>query len=137
MERAFVDTGAWFANANPADPDHAAAHAALKRWAGRLVTSNFVFDETVTLLRMRLGHSAAVAMGNALLSGDLCDTIRLNHEDEKAAWDLLCARADKQYSFTDCTSFVLMRRLGLSDVVAVDEDFAREGFVVAIDPAQR
>ncbi len=34
----------------------------------------------------------------------------------------------RRYSFTDCTSFVLLRRLGLDRVAALDEDFRREGF---------
>ena len=35
---------------------------------------------------------------------------------------------DKQYSFTDCTAFVLMRRLSLTAAAALDDDFAQEGF---------
>jgi predicted nucleic acid-binding protein len=49
MERAFVDTSAWFAYANRLDPDHTRIHTVLPTFQGRLVTSNFVFDETVTL----------------------------------------------------------------------------------------
>lgn len=47
-----------------------------------------------------------------------------------AVWDLFQARGDKSYSFTDCTSFALMRRLGLEEAVALDADFRREGFRV-------
>ena len=43
-------------------------------------------------------------------------------------WRLFLARRDKEYSFTDCTSFVLMRRLGLDAALALDADFAQEGF---------
>jgi uncharacterized protein len=49
-------------------------------------------------------------------------------EDEQGAWQLFCKRRDKEYSYTDCTSFVLMRRLKLSAAAALDDDFAREGF---------
>jgi predicted nucleic acid-binding protein len=54
--------------------------------------------------------------------------MRVTISDEKAAWALFLARPDKLYSFTDCTSFVVMRRLGISEAVAVDADFRREGF---------
>jgi predicted nucleic acid-binding protein len=37
-------------------------------------------------------------------------------------------RPDKDYTFTDCTSFVLMRRLKLSKTLSLDEHFAQEGF---------
>jgi predicted nucleic acid-binding protein len=36
---------------------------------------------------------------------------------------------DQIYRFTDCTSFVLMRRLTIARAVALDDDFRREGFV--------
>ncbi len=58
------------------------------------------------------------------------DLVRLTPEDEQAAWALLVARPDKQYSFTDCTSFALMRRLGLTMALTLDTDFEREGFEV-------
>ncbi len=56
--------------------------------------------------------------------------IRMTPEDEQHAWVLWLARPDKTYSFTDCTSFVVMRRLGLQSVIAVDTDFQREGFLL-------
>ena len=52
--------------------------------------------------------------------------IRLTPEDEQSAWALWLARPDKTYSYTDCTSFVLMRRLGVQRAIAIDADFQRE-----------
>lgn len=57
MKKAFVDTSAWYAFIKPDDPDHAEVKAAIQRWENRLVTSNFVFDEVVTLVRARMGIS--------------------------------------------------------------------------------
>lgn len=54
--------------------------------------------------------------------------------DEQNAWVLWLARPDKTYSFTDCTSFVIMRRLGLQSAIAVDTDFQREGFLLLPPP---
>lgn len=127
-ERVFVDTSAWFAYANRRDPEHRAVREVVGRRAVRLVTSNFVFDETVTLCRSRLGHAAAAKVGEVLRENPMIDLIRLSAEDERRAWELFLARADKDYSFTDCTSFVLVRRMKLDLCVALDEDFAREGF---------
>jgi predicted nucleic acid-binding protein len=130
VERLFVDTSAWFAYVNRSDPDHRAVAQVLDRFEGRLLTSNLVFDETVTLCRARLGHRPAVEVGRALLDGTTVDLVRVGPGDEAAAWRLFRERPDKAYSFTDCTSFVLLRRLGLTRVAAVDDDFAREGFEV-------
>lgn len=131
MQRLFVDTSAWFAFVNRMDPDHTVVRAVLNGFEGRLTTSNFVFDETVSLCRYRLGFKAAERVGNVLLDRDTVDLMRISPEDEQNAWVLFRDRADQQYSFTDCTSFVLMRRLGILHALALDEDFRIEGFDVA------
>ena len=66
MERAFVDTSAWFAYANRQDPDHQRIRTVLQTFQGRLITSNFIFDETVTLCLYRLGHQVAATVGEVL-----------------------------------------------------------------------
>jgi predicted nucleic acid-binding protein len=129
--RLFVDTSAWFALANRADPDHESARETLDSFPGRLVTSSYVFDETVTLCLYRLGHGVAMRLGEKLRSGDLADVVRVTIADETEAWTLFRQRADKDYSFTDCISFVLMRRMGISRAAAFDDDFRREGFSVS------
>lgn len=126
----FVDTSAWFALVNRRDPDHRAARKALESFRGRLVTSNFVFDETVTLCLHRLGRDSAVRVGEALRGGKTVDFVRATARDEASAWELFRRRDDKDYSFTDCVSFVLMRRLGIDHAAALDDDFRREGFAV-------
>jgi uncharacterized protein len=130
MERAFVDTSAWFAYANGTDAEHQSVRDVFQTFAGRLVTSNFVFDETVTLCLYRLGHPVATQVGKVLLDPSTIDLVRLTLADEQQAWNLFLARPDKDYSFTDCTSFVLMQRLGLDRAIALDTDFQQEGFSV-------
>lgn len=130
MERVFVDTSAWFAYLNRPDPDYRAIRGAMRRYSGRLVTSSYVFDEIITLCRYRLSHPAATTVGRLLQDPDVVSLVRLTVEDEVAAWQLFERRADQEYSFTDCTSFVLMRRLDLTIAIAADDDFEREGFHV-------
>lgn len=128
MKRLFVDTSGWFAYVNAGDPDHRAVVRALDRNRSRLVTSNFVLDETVTLCARRLGHGVAVRVGEVLLDPDRVDLVHLTAGDESAAWSLFRERSDKSYSFTDCTSFSLMNRLGISKALTLDEHFRQEGF---------
>ena len=132
MKRLFVDTSAWFAYVNRDDPDHERVARALEEFPGILLTSSYVFDETVTLLLARLGHEVAARTGEFLLDPDMTAFVRVTPEDERNAWRLFLARPDKTYSFTDCTSFVLIRRLGLQDVAALDLDFRREGFALVV-----
>jgi hypothetical protein len=130
MERLFVDTSAWFAHVNRKDQDHATVRAALSGFEGRLATSNFIFDEILSLCLYRLGHAAAQRVGTVLLDPDTIDLIRVTPADEQVAWTLFRNRPDRRYSFTDCTSFALMRRLGIDTALALDEDFRAEGFRV-------
>ncbi|TAN48834.1 MAG: PIN domain-containing protein [Methylococcaceae bacterium] len=129
MERALVDTSAWFAYVNRNDPDHARIRNVFRTFSGRLITSNFIFDETVTLCLYRMGHKIAMIAGEILLDSSAVDLVRLTQEDERKAWTLFLSRPDKTYSFTDCTSFVLMKRLGLQQAIALDADFQQEGFL--------
>jgi uncharacterized protein len=126
-ERLFVDTGAWFAYINASDPDHRRVRHVLDDQPGRLVTSTYVFDETITLTQARLGHRRAITVGQTLLNPRLVELLHVNPVDERAAWELFERRDDKSYSFTDCTSFVVMRRQRLARAIALDAHF-RKGF---------
>lgn len=128
MERLFVDTSAWFAFLNRNDSSHEAVREVLREFQGQLLTSDYIFDETVTLCRYRLGFILAGTVGNTLLDPSVVQMVRVTPEDQEAAWKLFVARPDKAYSFTDCTSFILMRRLGLPRALALDADFRQEGF---------
>lgn len=128
MNRAFVDTAGWYAYIRADDPDHEAVEAAFQRWAGRLVTSNFVFDEVITLVHRRLGHGAALKVGEALRSPQVVDFVRISHEDEEQAWLMFGSHHDKDFSFTDCTCFTLMHRLGLTTALTTDRHFRQAGF---------
>jgi predicted nucleic acid-binding protein len=129
-ERVFVDTGAWFAYINASDPDYQRVRQFLDQYPGRLVTSIYVFDETVTLTQARLGHRRALTVGRTLLDPTIVEMIHATPSDEKAAWGLFEKRPDKSYSFTDCTSFVVMRRQKIGKAVTLDSHFSQEGFQV-------
>ncbi len=130
MRGLFIDTSAWVATLERASPAHDAVLTLLREFPGQLYTSNFVFDEVVTLARLRHGHGTAKTLGQSILAESDVHVLHVSEEDEATAWRLFLDRPDKTYSFTDCTSFVLMRRLALEEVATLDADFAREGFHV-------
>ncbi len=127
MKRAFVDTGAWYALLDKKDPDHPAIVEAFRDYRGRLITSNYVFDETVTLARYRLGWTVAHQLGRTLREQRVARLERVTAKDEAAAWSIFEQQHDKRYSFTDCTSFVLVQRLALPLCLAIDSDFRAFG----------
>lgn len=122
-----MDTSAWYALVDAADPDHEAVASVLRQRRGRLLTSNYVLDETLTLTRYRLGWRVAQRVGTQLRAGALARLERVSPRDEETAWSIFSTYSDKKFSFTDCTSFALCRRLRLSTCVALDSDFRAFG----------
>jgi predicted nucleic acid-binding protein len=133
MNELFVDTSAFYALADSADRHHRPARAFLKAWPkqGRaLVTSTDVFDETVTLLRYRLGHDVAVAFGEKLTASKWCRVVEATEAVRRSAWDIFVRYADQSFSLTDCTSFAIMRSMHVTQAFTFDRrDFGAAGFV--------
>jgi hypothetical protein len=128
-DQVFVDTSALYAYINVKDPDHKKIEGFLNSFKGRVLITNYIFDEIVTLVLARLGHSKAVFVGDILQKSPQVDRIWVTPVDEKKAWGLFVSREDKAYSFTDCVSFAVMNRLGISNCIALDGHFRQEGFV--------
>jgi len=127
----FVDSSAWYALVNARDKNHLAAKRFLE--AGhRLLTTNFVIDETITLVLVRKGYQAAVDLGEQLWSEEQARIVWLSRADQRAAWQLFKRYSDKEFGFTDCTSFVVMERLGLTHAFAFDEHFDQIGQFVRV-----
>lgn len=131
MKRVFVDTGAWYAVVDDSDPNHASASAFLRKNQLPLLTTNFVFDETVTLLRKRLGWATALEFGNRLNKSDFVNLVQVAIRDEEWAWDIFGRFKDKDFSYTDCTSFAVMERLGIGVAFTFDRHFSAMQYQMA------
>jgi hypothetical protein len=134
MVQYFVDSSAFYAAKDPSDRRYAEAVAFMERVRKtpnlRLVTSNFILDETLTLIRMKLGHQAAVQFGQQIRESRIVEVIRITEALEERAWQIFVKYSDKDYSFTDCTSFAVMEERSLSDAFAFDEHFVQHGLIV-------
>ena len=82
----FVDTGGWFAYFVRRDPDHAAALDWMRRNRQPLVTTDYVLDELLTLLKLRESRRVAVAAGAALLEQSVTGLETINEADFRATW---------------------------------------------------
>jgi len=127
VKRLFIDTGAWYALADRKDPDHLRVADFLENQTLELVTTNCVFDESVTLIRYRLGFAAAKSFGDHLLRAGGASLLSVGRRDEARAWDIFTRYRDKSFSYTDCTSFAIMQRLKIDSAVAIDDDFRAFG----------
>src|SRR5262245_15430158 len=133
MNGVFVDTGGWMACADRSDPVHTACTAARDATleAGRiLVTTDFVVDETLTLIRFRLGLAAANAWWQQIDGSRRLRWERVEHDRFERARQLFVQYRDQDLSFTDCTSFAIMRELRVTTVITTDNHFSQVGFDV-------
>lgn len=127
----FIDTGAFLARYVQRDQHHAMATAfwdTLTRENVPCFTSSLVLSETLTLLGRRATYLFAAERARQLYSSTVLKILRPEVNDEVAALVVFEKYADRKVSFCDCVSFVLMRRLGITDAFTFDNYFATAGF---------
>jgi uncharacterized protein len=129
-----VDSSAWYALADDRERHHRGAVAVFARVTrgefGRILTTDYVLDETYTLIRMRLGIGPVRALRDLLTGSSNLQMVRVSESDFDHAIELMLAHADKHWSLTDCTSFVLMRELEIGHAFTFDHNFLEAGFQV-------
>jgi predicted nucleic acid-binding protein len=93
-----------------------------------LVTTSYIFDETVTFFKGRHQHAKAAQVGNRLLRSSAIDLIHVDESLFYEGWQFLLKHDDKTYSLTDCISFVVMKKRGLKNALTFDNHFNQAGF---------
>lgn len=139
----FVDTGVYYALQNQRANRHAAAETALDAVSGgrfgSAFTSDYVFDEAVTLVRSRTGrYDEAMSVADRILGRNgFPQVLDLLHVDEGVfdrAVEVFDRYDDQPLSFTDATTVALVERRGIDAVLSFDDDF--DGLVDRIDPGE-
>ncbi len=127
----YIDTGAFLARYLARDQFHDRAVARwneIARRGIRCFTSNFVLDETLTLLGRLAGHAFAVERARRLFASRSLTILRPGREEEVEALTDFVRFADQKVSYTDCISFGLMRANRLKRVFGFDQHFRMAGF---------
>lgn len=132
-EEVFIDTSGFKALLDNEDEFHKKAiqiWERLRKEETSLLTTNYILDETFTLLRARHGIQAVLDFRDLLLKSSAVLKIeRVTTKDEAAAWDWF-TKDWSRLSFTDCVSFSLMGRLKIERVITFDIHFKKAGFKV-------
>ncbi|MBU1070778.1 PIN domain-containing protein [Patescibacteria group bacterium] len=131
MSKIFIDTSGFKALVDEKDDFHGKA---VKLWGKLLrlddgfVVSNYILDESLTLVRMRRGLDKVLKLRDFIAeSSQVIKIYRVSIEDERGAWKWF-EKDWSKLSFTDCVSFALMERLGIKRVFGFDKHFERAGF---------
>lgn len=127
----FVDSSGLYALADRRDPARVAAETCIAsriRSGLGLVVTDYVVDEACTLAKARAGSYGAQKLLELCERSQAFRLVWVGPERFEAAKAFFRKHADHDYSFTDCTSFVVMRELGLREALTTDGHFAEAGF---------
>jgi predicted nucleic acid-binding protein len=134
MRKVFFDTWSWVAIIHKDDDHHKKVSSFYKTFLlnnGFPVTTDYVLAETITLLRARAITEDVTTFIDALFLAIKEGKVILERIDEKRwskAWETSKKYNDKPYiSFFDFTSFVVMKELGVSNVLTSDKHFEEVG----------
>jgi uncharacterized protein len=132
MKSVFADSHYFIALLNPRDSGRQRAIEASKDRSGKLITTEWVLVE--------VGDAMAAPQFREKFA-QLVDSLRTDQSviivDSSTVWfekaiDLYRQRPDKQWSMTDCLSFVLMEERGLREALTADHHFEQAGFIATL-----
>ena len=118
----FVDTSVWYAVMDRGD-SHSPRAKAILNSGNPLLTTDHVLVETWALLRYRGQDAAARRFWDSLRSG-IAAVEFVTPADLESAWQIAETYADQNFPIVDCTSFAVMRRLGIERAATFDHHFA-------------
>lgn len=133
--RVFGDTSFFFALAAKRDPAHRPAvlvYEKLLKAGTRIVTTEYILDETLTLTKARINASIALAVLDRIETSEAIDLEMLTAERFLSSKHYFRKHSDHGYSFTDCTSFVVMDELEIGAALTTDRHFAEAGYEVLL-----
>lgn len=128
MKLVFADTFYFVALVSPSDRASALARRFVATQHERLVTTPWVLLEFANALAKARSRSGFVAIWDVLLSSDNVDITPASDELFQRGVELYRARSDKDWSLTDCISFVVMKEHGITDALTGDHHFEQAGF---------
>ena len=134
MNGIFVDTSGWanlFLKSEPFYRLAVALTLACQQRRGHIVTSNYVLAELSALLMspLRVDRENRLNLLHRIRTTDWLEVVHVDPSRETESWEYLLSRRDKDFSLVDCSSFVIMQRLGLRESLTTDGHFEQAGFI--------
>jgi len=135
VQKVFVDTSGFYSLLIRTDSHHPQAVAAVRemRDSGvKAFTTDYIIDETCTLFKAR---GFAHLTRSLLVLFDTTQALEFHfvgEENFRKARDYFERHLDHGYSFTDCTSFILMREMRVQQALTKDAHFSEAGFTVLL-----
>ena len=132
MTAQFADTSYFLALLIPNDENHAKAAALANQSRGALLTTEWVIVEVGNHLSPRRSRVIFNRFLQLLRADARVQVVESSGELLQQGLSLFQARLDKDWSVTDCISFVVMQERGLSEALTADHHFEQAGFRVLL-----
>ncbi len=133
MKRIFADTFYFIALLSPDDKDHQRAVEFSDGFAGQMVTTDWIITELADGMAKPASRQRFIEFLEMLRADQDVFIVALDKELHEAGLELYRRRPDKGWSLTDCISFVVMQREGLTEALTGDHDFAQAGFIALLE----
>jgi predicted nucleic acid-binding protein len=125
----FADSSALIALFNPNDDFHADALEWFQQTHPRLILTDYIIDEVLTLAISRGGKQFALSISKKIRDLIPAGVKKITEEDFYEAWKVFDNYQDKNWSFTDCVTYIFIKRSGIQKVFTFDTDFDQFGIV--------
>ena len=132
MKTVFADTSYYLALVNSRDEYYAAAHKYTKSFDGGFVTTAWVIAELANSLARAANRSLFLSLLQDLRKDRRVTIVPPTTRLFDRGLDLYARRSDKDWSLTDCISFLVMERTGLNDALSCDRHFEQAGFKILL-----
>ncbi len=134
MADLFADTSGWGNLIDTSQPHHSLAanlYRTARQQGRKVITTNYILAELVALLTspLRIPRASSIAFIDGLRNSPYVEVVHVDALLDEQAWQLLKKRQDKEWSLTDCASFVVMQQRGITEALTTDHHFEQAGFV--------
>ena len=122
-ERVFADSNYFVALFYPHDALHhqATIHAnSIAKDNLHIITSSFVFLETVTVLSQRAGRAVSREAGLYLRNNPFVTLLHIDEALGEKAWRIFQNTQDKNISFVDCSTIAVMQAEHITTLLTFD-----------------
>jgi predicted nucleic acid-binding protein len=132
MTTVFADTFYFIALLSPADEAHGRAVAFTQQFNGRLLTTAWVLTEVADGLTDAPARQKFIQFYDRLRTRDDVTIVPCGEGLFDQGAELFRRRLDKEWSLTDCISFVVMQQENVAESLTGDHHFEQAGFIALL-----
>lgn len=129
-----IDASVFCAYANTKDIHHEKAKRILEEVMVKkketVITTEYIFDETVTVALRKTGKEKAKELGNHILNAGY-KIAKIDQKSFEKSWQLF--QEENNFSFTDCSCIIIMEEIGITKIATFDKEFKKIKGIEIID----